>query len=160
MLAQLLPGKGNLSLGSKKLFHQYFKPSKSGTDLSALKQYILSTTKAAYRIFILWGLLIAALGVLYHSGILQAKELFLVSVVFYVCDLICVLFWCPFRLLLKKPLLYHLQNLQLGSCDDVHTHAVRQQFLLPKPAAPVGICMARMGAECFFPSRALLGTIQ
>lgn len=102
MICQLMPAKQNLSLGSKKLFVQYFRPIKGRIDLTALRRYIVSTTRSAYRIFIIWTLLIAALGALYFKGILNDVALFMVSVLFYVCDLICVLIWCPFRLLLKN----------------------------------------------------------
>ena len=102
MACQLIPAKQNLALGSKKLFARYFHPAKGKIDLNALKQYIVQTTRSAYRILILWCLLIAALGILHFRGILNDAGLFLVSVVFYVCDLICVLIWCPFRLLLKN----------------------------------------------------------
>ena len=46
--------------------------------------------------------LILVLGVFYYRGILNASLLFLISVAFYVCDLICVLIWCPFRLIMKN----------------------------------------------------------
>ena len=102
MVLQLIPAKQNLSLGSKKLFAQYFRPAQLKTDLLALKQYIVSTTRSAYRIMLLWAALIAALGVCYFKGWMNDTALFMTSVLFYVCDLICVLFWCPFRLLLKN----------------------------------------------------------
>ena len=102
MVLQLVPAKKKLSLGSKKLFRQYFRPSQLRIDLQALKCYILSTTRAAYRILLLWAALIAALGFCHFRGWLSDAALFMVSVLFYVCDLICVLFWCPFRLLLKN----------------------------------------------------------
>lgn len=102
MAAQLHPAKKSLSLGSKKLFAQYFRPSQIRTDLQALKRYIVSTTCSAYRILLLWVALIAALGFCHFRGWLSDAALFMTSVLFYVCDLICVLFWCPFRLLLKN----------------------------------------------------------
>ena len=40
------------------------------------------------------------IGGLYYGGVLGPAELFLISAAFYVCDLICVLIWCPFRLLM------------------------------------------------------------
>lgn len=43
----------------------------------------------------------------------------MISVLFYVCDLICVLIWCPFRLIMKNPLLHNLPHLQLGPSHDV-----------------------------------------
>lgn len=102
MTLQLIPAKKNLSLGSKKLFKQYFRPAQIKTDLLALKRYIVSTTRAAYRIMLLWAALIAVLGFCHFRGWLSDAALFMASVLFYVCDLICVLFWCPFRLLLKN----------------------------------------------------------
>ena len=50
---------------------------------------------------VLWALLIALLGLLHWQNVLGDGALFFISVVFYVCDLICVLIWCPFRLLMK-----------------------------------------------------------
>ena len=36
------------------------------------------------------------------TGVLGRNEIFLVAVLFYVCDLICVLIWCPFRLIMRN----------------------------------------------------------
>jgi len=102
MVLQLIPAKQNIALGSKKLFKQYFTPAQVKHDFDSLKRYIVTTTKAAYKIFLIWALLIAVLGMLYFRGWIGNLGLFMVSVLFYVCDLICVLFWCPFRLLLKN----------------------------------------------------------
>ena len=102
MISQLVPAKNDIALGSKKLFRQYFRPSALKQDLKGLKRYIISTTRSAYKIFIIWALLITVLGFLHSHGIIGDIFLFMVSAVFYVCDLICVLIWCPFRLLLKN----------------------------------------------------------
>ena len=102
MLFQLLPIRHHIPLGSQKLFKFRFKPIREKINREALRNYIRSTTISAYKVMILWCLLISAIGVLYYSGILNAAGLFLISTLFYVCDLICVLFWCPFRLLLKN----------------------------------------------------------
>lgn len=102
MILQLIPVKNSLPLGSQKLFRHCFQPIREKINYQALKNYVISTTKSAYGIFLLWGLLILILGVLYHLHVLTATHLFLTSVLFYVCDLICVLIWCPFRLILKN----------------------------------------------------------
>lgn len=49
----------------------------------------------------LWCGLLTVLSILYYTGVLNKPLLFLISVAFYVCDLICVLIWCPFRLMMK-----------------------------------------------------------
>jgi hypothetical protein len=43
---------------------------------------------------------IIALIVLRETNVIDDRVLFLITVAFYVCDLICVLIWCPFRLMM------------------------------------------------------------
>ena len=101
MLQQLIPAK-NIALGSHKVFLKRFKPALEAINLEALKKHIVTTTQGAYKVMLLWIALITALGLLKYWGILTDAHLFLVSVLFYVCDLICVLIWCPFRLIMKN----------------------------------------------------------
>lgn len=102
MICQLVPIKNHIPLGSQKLFRQRFKPIRKKINVSSLKNHIVSTTKAAYKVMILWLALIGVIGALYYGNIINRNILFLISVVFYVCDLICVLIWCPFRLIMKN----------------------------------------------------------
>lgn len=102
MVLQIIPVKNKVPLGSQKLFANRFKPIRDKINHKSLREYIITTTKAAYKVFILWCLLIAGIGALYYVGILGKIGLFMISVLFYVCDLICVLIWCPFRLLMKN----------------------------------------------------------
>lgn len=101
MLCQLFPIKKEISIGSMKIFRERFKPIREKINKQALKGYISTVSKAAYRVMLLWILLLAVLGTLYYTHVINEMILFMVSVVFYVCDLICVLFWCPFRLMIK-----------------------------------------------------------
>ena len=102
MILQIIPIKNKLPLGSQKLFKNRFKASDKIISLDKLKKYIVSTTKAAYKVFIIWSILTIVIGCLYLFNILPKEIVFLISVVFYVCDLICVLVWCPFRLIMKN----------------------------------------------------------
>lgn len=101
MVQQIIPLKSKVALGSQKLFLRRFKPIRNRINLNALREYIVSTTKAAYKVLLLWCFLIAAIGYVYHIGWINKIGLFMISVIFYVCDLICVLIWCPFRLMMK-----------------------------------------------------------
>ena len=101
MIEQLVPVKRKIPLGSQKLFKLRFKPVVERFEVEKLKAYLASTTKAAYKVMVLWVALLAVLGVLYFTHVISAEILFLVSVAFYVCDLICVLVWCPFRLMMR-----------------------------------------------------------
>lgn len=102
MTLQIIPIENKVPLGSQKLFSSRFKPIREKINYEALRNYIASTTKASYKVFILWCLLIAGIGVLYFFGVIDKVTLFMISVFFYVCDLICVLIWCPFRLIMKN----------------------------------------------------------
>ena len=98
MLFQLMPMKGIVPLGSQKLFRTRFIPVKGEVDERKLREHIAKDTKKAYQIFIAWMTMIAVLGGLRHMKLISDSILFLISIFFYVCDLICVLIWCPFRL--------------------------------------------------------------
>lgn len=102
MFLQIVPVKNEVALGSQKLFANRFKPIREKINYEALKKYVVSTTKSAYKVLVLWVLLIAFIGVLYYQGYVDKIGLFVISVFFYVCDLICVLIWCPFRLIMRN----------------------------------------------------------
>ena len=101
MIFQIIPIRNKIPLGSQKLFANRFRPLRDKINYQALHKYVVTTTKAAYKVMILWFALIAAIGAVYYAGWLGKTGLFMISVLFYVCDLICVLVWCPFRLMMK-----------------------------------------------------------
>ena len=102
MFLQIVPIKNKVALGSQKLFANRFQPIREKVNSVALKEYVLTTTNAAYKVFILWGVLITVIAIFFYCGVLNKVGLFIISVFFYVCDLICVLIWCPFRLIMKN----------------------------------------------------------
>ena len=102
MIFQVIPVKDRIALGSQKLFEQRFRPIREKINYQNLRNYIISTTKSAYKIFVIWAILIIVLGGLYYQGMIREIFLFMTCVVFYVCDLICVLIWCPFRLIMRN----------------------------------------------------------
>lgn len=101
MFWQLVPTRHKMSLGARKMFGRNFRAAKEPVSAAALRRHIAESTKYAYRVMLLWAALGACIGALYFAGLIARKELFLITAAFYVCDLICVLFWCPFRLMMK-----------------------------------------------------------
>ena len=101
MLFQLVPAK-DVALGSHKHMEFRFRPVLEKINFQALKDHIAATTRSAYKVFLIWTLLILSLGLLKFMGVLADAHLLLISILFYVCDLICVLIWCPFRLIMKN----------------------------------------------------------
>ena len=102
LIQQIIPAKNRVALGSQKLWAIRFRPIKNKINQESLRSYIISTTRAAYKVFIIWCLFIGAIALLYYWGLFSKTVMFLITVFFYVCDLICVLFWCPFRLVMKN----------------------------------------------------------
>lgn len=102
MVLQIIPIKNKLALGSQKLFANRFRPIRENINYKALKNYVITTTQSAYKVMLFWVLLVAAIGVFYYTDIIDKRWLFMISILFYVCDLICVLIWCPFRLIMKN----------------------------------------------------------
>jgi len=102
MILQIIPVRNHLPLGSMKLFANRFRPIRKKINYLALRDYVVATTKSAYLVMLLWCALLAVIGILYWLGVLSKPMVFLISAAFYVCDLICVLIWCPFRLIMKN----------------------------------------------------------
>ena len=102
MFLQIIPIKNKVALGSQKLFANRFEPIRKKINSKALKNYVKKTTASAYKVFIIWAILILIIGMLYYFNVINNIWIFMFSVLFYVCDLICVLIWCPFRLIMKN----------------------------------------------------------
>ena len=102
MALQLIPVKAYISIGSQKVFQSLFRPIKEKINYNKLKQYIKDTTQAAYKVMIIWIMVTLFVSVLHLTGIIDTGFMILLAIFFYVCDLICVLIWCPFRLIMKN----------------------------------------------------------
>ena len=102
MVLQLIPVKSHISIGSQKVFEALFKPIKEKINYKNLKKYIKDTTVTAYKVMAIWIAVTVFISILYLSGIIDTGMMILTATFFYVCDLICVLIWCPFRLIMHN----------------------------------------------------------
>ena len=100
MILQLIPVRAHISIGSQKVFESLFRPIKENVNYKKLKRYIRDTTATAYRVMIMWIALTVAVSILHIYGFIDTGAMILIAACFYVCDLICVLIWCPFRLMM------------------------------------------------------------
>ncbi len=101
MLLKLFPVRNGVALGSIKHHRCNYRNNRSSYDKKALKMYVKDSSIRAYISMAAWLAMLAVFGVLYYSEIINAEILFLISTLFYVLDLVCVLFFCPFRILLN-----------------------------------------------------------
>jgi len=62
MILQIIPIKNKVALGSQKLFANRFQPIRKKINYKNLMNYVKETTVSAYKVFIIWVLLIAVIG--------------------------------------------------------------------------------------------------
>ena len=102
IILQIIPVKNKIALGSQKLFANKYKPAREKISKEFIRKHIQNTSESAYIVMVIWVALTALIGVLYYKNVINNMIVFMISVAFYVCDLICVLIWCPFRLIMKN----------------------------------------------------------
>lgn len=88
MIFRFFPSKFE-SMGCQKQFKRNFKP----TETKKPKSRARSTVAVALA----WAGLNAIIGLLYLFGIIDGGIILLICLAFSVCDIICILFFCPFQ---------------------------------------------------------------
>ena len=100
IIMQFLPLTGYFSIGSLKHFKQHMENVEIKNELQQIKLMLKKQIKAnvgAIKVLMLWLVLTLIIGALYIFKVISYREMFLISSFFYLCDLICVLFFCPFQ---------------------------------------------------------------
>lgn len=86
------------SMGCQKQFKRSFSPTK----IKAEKNEQNKQNKSALIVAVLWFMLNGIIGGLHHFSIIDDGILVLICLAFSVCDMICILFFCPFQTLIMK----------------------------------------------------------
>ena len=94
MIMRLFPSKID-SPGCQKQFKSSFKPT------GETKPRLMSW-KRTLVVFSSWALLNGAIAALYYLNVIDRGILFIISTAYGVCDMICILFFCPFQTLMMK----------------------------------------------------------
>lgn len=88
------------SMGCQKQFGRNFIPNEKFPALTpAIKKKNL---KSVVTVGASWIILNAVLGILFFSGVIDEAVLLIISMFFAVCDIVCILFYCPFQSLIMK----------------------------------------------------------
>ena len=95
MLLRFFPSKLE-SMGCQKQFERNYEPI--GEGIKPTNQPWWATALVA----LLWLALNAVFGVLYYTDIIDAGILILIAILYSVCDIICILFFCPFQTWIMK----------------------------------------------------------
>ena len=91
------------SMGCQKQFARNYEPI--GENIAPTNQSWRATALVASS----WLLLNALIGLLYFVGIIDRGILVLIAIAFSVCDIICILFFCPFQT-------WFMKNRCCGTC--------------------------------------------
>lgn len=94
MACRFFPSKFE-SMGCQKQFKRNYKPTGESDPR-------LQSWKRTFAVALAWVALNGAIGGLYYAGILGKRALVLISLAYGVCDMICILFFCPFRVWFMK----------------------------------------------------------
>ena len=78
------------SMGCEKQFVKNYRPVEGRTP-------VLQSWKRTLAVFAAWCGLNGVFGVLYLTGIFDRVIMLLIALTYSVCDLICILFFCPFQ---------------------------------------------------------------
>ena len=100
MLVQLNPNS-LLTTGCLKQYPTRFDPV-PGYDPAELKLAVKAQDRGALKVAAVWLAVNLCFGLLYHRKVLSVPVLVLLCALCYLCDLICVLFFCPFQTFLMK----------------------------------------------------------
>ena len=90
MLFRFFPSRLE-SMGCQKQFARNYKPV--GKDITPTNQPWERTALVTF----VWLALNAVIGILYFTGIIDRGILILIALGYSVCDIICILFFCPFQ---------------------------------------------------------------
>lgn len=101
MLNQMFVHESKLTMGARKVFSKNYIPAKEYSRLDLL-EHKNAHDLGALKTLLAWALLNAIFGVLYAFDIIAIKELVLLTALYYVCDLICVVIFCPFQRFFMK----------------------------------------------------------
>ena len=89
MIARFFPSRVE-SMGCQKQFRRNYLPTGKETP-------VLMSWKRTFAVAVAWLGLNGIIGLLYFGKVIDAGILVLISLAYGVCDMICILFFCPFQ---------------------------------------------------------------
>lgn len=85
------------SMGCQKQFAKHYHPMKD--EIGKIR---LGTGKTTFLVLLSWVLLNGIIGAFYLCGFLDKGIMLLIALFYSVCDVVCILFFCPFQTLIMK----------------------------------------------------------
>ena len=93
MILRFFPSKAE-SMGCQKQFARNYRPIEPE---QAKEKHYVQPGIVTFAVFSAWIALNAVIGILYYTHIIDAGILLLIALTYSLCDVICILFFCPFQ---------------------------------------------------------------
>ncbi len=100
MITHLFPNN-MLSMALKKSKKENYVEVKGYSEYELLK-FVQDQNVKAWKVMLLWLSFNAVFGILYLFEIIDSVDLLMLTVFYYLCDYICILFFCPFQTYIMK----------------------------------------------------------
>ena len=100
MLRHLFPGEV-VTMALKKLKATPKPAQEVGKELE-MYRFIQDQNKRAWMVMLVWLSFNGLWGILFLIGIIDETDLVMLTVFYFVCDYICILFFCPFQTFIMK----------------------------------------------------------
>ena len=94
--------RSRVSRGCLKQFPGTFDRVETVVDDFFLRTKLKKLDLGATRVAIIWAIPNLIFAALYYKGIFGVPEMLLFTVLYYLCDVICIVFYCPFQKLFMK----------------------------------------------------------
>ena len=100
MISHLLPNK-KLSMALRKRDKEQFEEAESYSEFELLK-FVQNQNIKAWKVLLIWLIFNAIWGILYLFNVIDSADLLMLTVFYFLCDYICILFFCPFQTYIMK----------------------------------------------------------
>lgn len=100
MLRHIFP-IDKLSMALRKAKPEQYQEELGYSKLE-LYQFVQDQNVKAWQVMLVWLFLNGMIGFLYLIQVLDEADLFMITVFFFLCDYICILFFCPFQSFIMK----------------------------------------------------------
>lgn len=100
--AMQLSPKSRVSRGCLKQFPTYFSKIEAAVDDFRFRAKLTRLDLGATRVGIVWAVLNLAIAACYFRGLIGVPTMVLLATFYYLCDMICIIFYCPFQRLFMK----------------------------------------------------------
>ena len=95
MIKHLFP-KEPFTMALLKKEEKKFVPAENYSRLELL-EYVQDQNRKAWKVMLVWLVGNGIVGMLYAFNIIGKADLFMLTVFYFLCDYICILFYCPFQ---------------------------------------------------------------